>query len=170
MEIRNSTMDDIDEIFRLYKVATDLQREKKSVMWPVFSRDLIETEIHEKHQWKIIIDNHIACIWATTFTDPLIWEERNNDPAIYIHRIATNPAARGNNLVQLIVDWSRQYAKEKGKEYIRLDTVGRNEKLIQHYEKWGFTYLGLFKLKATDGLPAHYDNASVSLFEIDLGK
>ncbi len=31
MEIQNSTIDDIDEIFRLYKLATDLQKAKAVV-------------------------------------------------------------------------------------------------------------------------------------------
>lgn len=168
MEIQNSTIDDIDEIFRLYKVATDLQKAKAVVPWPEFDRTLIENEIDENRQWKIIIDNKVACVWATTFKDPFIWEDRNIDPAIYIHRIATNPSFSGKNLVSKIVEWAKKYAKENAKEFIRLDTVGKNEKLIEHYENCGFNYLGLFKLKNTNGLPIHYQNATVSLFEIDL--
>jgi ribosomal protein S18 acetylase RimI-like enzyme len=135
-------------------------------VWPEFDPELIKTEIAEERQWKMIEDGNTVCIWATTFDDPLIWEEKNADPAVYIHRIATNPEHRGNNLVQKIVDWSKEYAVENGKEYIRLDTVGKNEKLIEHYTNSGFTYLGLLKLQNTEGLPAHYDNASVSLFEL----
>jgi hypothetical protein len=37
--------------------------------------------------------------------------------------------------------------------------------LINHYKKSGFQFLGLYKLKETKGLPAHYTNATVSLFE-----
>lgn len=168
MDIQNSTMTDIDEIFLFYRMATSLQRAKKVVPWPGFDRNLIEREIHEKHQWKIIIDNEIACIWATTFNDPLIWKEKNSDPSVYIHRIATKPGFRGQNLVAKIVVWGLEHAKENKKNYIRMDTVGKNEKLIEHYENCGFTFLGLSKLTATDVLPAHYDNATVSLFQIDV--
>ena len=48
---------------------------------------LIEKEISENRQWKLIIDDQIACIWATTDSDPQIWGDKNNDPSIYIHRI-----------------------------------------------------------------------------------
>jgi len=166
MKIQNSTHNDIEEIFRLYKIATDFQKTKFIVHWPEFERSLVETEIEENRQWKIVINGQIACVWAITFSDPQIWEERNNDPAVYIHRIATNPDFRGQNLVQKIVEWSKQYALATHKKFIRLDTVGDNPGLISYYTKCGFDFLGLLKLKNTEGLPAHYDNATVSLFQL----
>ena len=164
--ILNSTQDDMPEIFRLYGLATAYQATKGSVVWPAFERGMVEKEIEENHQWKMIDDGIVACVWATTFSDPLIWEAKNADPAVYIHRIATNPDCRGKDLVLHIVDWARQYAKANGKKFVRLDTVGNNTGLIKHYQHCGFDFLGLFKLENTRGLPAHYDNASVSLFEL----
>lgn len=168
MEIKNSVIEDTDNIFKLYKTATDFQKTRFTVHWPEFKRELIQGEITENRQWKIIINNQIACVWAIAFDDPQIWEERNEDPAIYIHRIATNPDFRGQNLVGEIVKWAKVYAAEHNKKYIRLDTVGDNPGLINYYEKCGFTFLGLLKLKHTIGLPAHYDNSTVSLFQIAL--
>jgi ribosomal protein S18 acetylase RimI-like enzyme len=168
MEITNSNVADIDEIFRLYKIATDFQKTRFTTHWPVFEKVLVETEIAESRQWKIVIDEQVACVWATTFTDPQIWEERNTDPAVYIHRIATNPDFRGQNLVGEIVKWAIIYAKENSKKFIRMDTVGDNTGLISYYEKCGFTFLGLLKLTDTKGLPAHYNNATVSLFQMEI--
>jgi len=167
-QIQNSNINDIDEIFRLYKIATDFQKTKFIVHWPEFDKTLIETEIAENRQWKIIADNKIACIWATTFDDPQIWEEKNNDPAVYIHRIATNPDFRGQNLVGQIVEWVKVYAKENQKQFVRMDTVGDNPGLINYYTKCGFDFLGLLKLKNTNGLPTHYANATVSLFQMTI--
>ena len=170
MIIENSTITDIDEIFRLYRIASEYQRSKKTVVvWPEFERDLVAKEIEENRQWKIIIDNKIACVWATTFSDEQIWEERNNDPAIYIHRIATNPKMRGKNFVSAIVSWSKTYAKANGKEFVRLDTLGRNTRLIEYYKNAGFDFLGFFDLQNTMGLPGHYqNNEPACLFEIKL--
>lgn len=168
MMINNSTKADIDEIFRLYKIATDFQKTRFTVHWPEFELALVENEINEKRQWKLEIDGRIACVWATTFDDPQIWEERNADPSVYIHRIATNPDFRGQNIVAEIVNWAKDYAAENDKKFIRMDTVGDNTKLIAYYGKCGFEYLGPLKLRNTEGLPAHYDNATVSLFEIKL--
>lgn len=169
MKIENCTMADIDEIFRLYRIASDYQRAKKTVVvWPEFERQLVETEIQEKRQWKLLIDDAIACNWATTFSDEQIWEERNADAALYIHRIATNPGFRGHNFVSTIVSWAREYARSCGKDFIRLDTLGNNVKLIEHYTNAGFIFLGMFDLKNTNGLPAHYDGVPACLFEIKL--
>ena len=87
---------------------------------------------------------------------------------MYIHRIATNPDFRGLHLVEHIVTWSNAYAQENKLDYIRMDTVGENLGLISHYQKCGFEFLGLHKLEDTKSLPAHYHNATVSLFQIPL--
>ena len=168
MPIENSTLNDIETIFNFYQAAKYLQKGKSVVPWPEFDREMVKTEIIENRQWKIIIDGKIACVWPTTFSDPQIWEERNEDPAVYIHRIATNPDFRGQNLVVKIVDWAKHYAKAHNKKFIRMDTVGENTGLIKHYSKCGFDFLGLSKLKNTDELPLHYQNATVSLFQIEL--
>ena len=168
MTIENCTITDIDEIFRLYTIATEYQKPRFTVYWPEFERSMVKTEIYENRQWKLIIDGDVACNWAITFNDPQIWEERNIDSAIYIHRIATNPAYRGRNFVADIVTWAKDYAQKNNKAFVRLDTIGNNEKLIRHYTNAGFSYLGCFRLTNTEGLPEHYRNASASLFEINL--
>ena len=65
-----------------------------------------------------------------------------------------------------IVTWSKKYAQGRNKKYIRMDTVGENIGLITHYKKCGFDFIGLSKLQHTSELPLHYQNATVSLFQI----
>jgi len=166
MQIQNSTIKDVDKILELYHTATKTQTDKLAATWPKFNKQFVELEIAEKRQWKILINNKIACVWAITFTDPQIWEDRDNEPSIYIHRISTNLKFRGNDLVKVIAKWAKGYAALNNKKFVRLDTVGENIGLINHYQKCGFDFLGLFKLKNTEGLPQHYHNATVSLFEI----
>jgi ribosomal protein S18 acetylase RimI-like enzyme len=167
MMIINSTLSDIDEIFRLYKLAADFQRSKETVVvWPEFERGLVETEIAENRQWKLLIDGQIACVWATTFSDEQIWGEKNNETAVYIHRIATNPKFRGKNFVAIIVDWVKKYAIENQKQYVRLDTIGNNTKLIEVYTRAGFEFLGLFDLKNVSDLPIHYSQGPACLFQL----
>jgi ribosomal protein S18 acetylase RimI-like enzyme len=169
LTIQNSTIEDIDNIFSLYRIATEYQKDKfPDNQWPEFDREMVMSEIKDSRQWKMVIDNKIACIWAITFNDPEIWEDRDNDPSIYIHRIATNPEFRGHKFVSQIVDWAKLYAKAKDKKYIRLDTCGYNTKLIEHYKTSGFNFLGIWKLKNYEGLPSHYHNADVCFFEIEL--
>ncbi|MDB9842556.1 GNAT family N-acetyltransferase [Polaribacter sp.] len=171
MTIKNSSISDIDAIFKQYLLASKYQQSKKKVIvWPNFDRKMVENEIAEKRQFQLLIDGEIACVWAITFSDPQIWEERNKDRAVYIHRIATNPEYRGNNFVHTIVKWAKTLAASEDLQFIRLDTLGENKKLIAHYKNVGFDFLGLFHLKDTSNLPEHYKKAAVSLFEINLYK
>ncbi|MBT2623648.1 GNAT family N-acetyltransferase [Chryseobacterium sp. ISL-6] len=167
MRIENSTEKDISEIFRLYKLATEFQKEKfPENQWPEFDQTLIEYEIAGNRQFKLMIDDEIACVWAITYSDPEIWKDDDGVSALYIHRIATNPNFRGNNYVKIIVDWAKAFAQDK--KYIRMDTCGENKKLIQHYKNGGFDFLGIKKLGSVSNLPSHYQNADVCYFEIKL--
>lgn len=169
MEIKNCLMIDTNEILSIYQAARNLQIDRKMVVWPFFEDTFIKNEIREKRQWKIILDHQIACNWAITFEDKEIWGERDKNDSIYIHRICTNPLLRGNRYIDEIVQWSKQYAKQIGKRFIRLDTLGNNTKLIEHYTSAGFAFLGMVKLTETANLPAHYQNeTNCCLFEIDL--
>lgn len=164
-------MSDSDEILVLYEAARNLQTQRNMVIWPFFEKSFIEREIREARQWKIVIDGTIACNWAITFKDKEIWGERDQRDAIYIHRICTNPQLRGNRYIDIIVEWAKKYAVQMGKQFIRLDTLGNNTRLIEHYTSSGFEFLGMFELTDTANLPAHYQNEpNCCLFEIDLEK
>lgn len=160
--IAQSEPSDIDEIFNLYQAAANFQRSKKTVV--------VWSSLGGKwNSWrKLLIEGAIACVWAIAFQDPQIWEERDRDPAIYIHRIANAPQFRGRALVKHLVQWAKVYAEKQQKKFVRLDTLGENTRLIAYYQEMGFDFLDIFPLKNTAGLPAHYHNAPACLFEIQL--
>lgn len=168
MQIETSTAADIDTIFSLYDAGTLYQKKVAEKYWQGFKRSLIEHEVRENRQWKITVDGEIACVFAIAFSDPLIWQEKNNDPALYLHRIATNPLFYGNSYVKHIVTWAKEYARHHEKYFIRMDTGSGNEKLNNYYISCGFTYLGITTLGETNDLPDHYKGGSSSLFEIRL--
>ncbi len=166
--IKNSTTQDLEVILQLYTHARTYQSAKGAVPWPIITSEVITSEVSEKRQWKMVLEGKVCCVWVTTFTDPYIWGEKNADPSLYIHRIAIDPIFRGKNLVGELIEWSKKYALTHQKDYIRLDTVGYNKPLIDHYTKNGFSYLGGIHLKANSNLPSHYHDAEVSLFEMNL--
>lgn len=169
MEIKNCLRTDAVEILSLYEAARNLQIQREMVVWPAFESSFIEHEIDENRQWKIVEGNLIVCNWAVNFEDKEIWGEKDKNDAVYIHRICTNPTLRGKRYIEKVVEWSKQYARELGKRFVRLDTLGNNTKLIEHYTSAGFDFLGMVKLTDTVNLPAHYQKESnCCLFEIDL--
>jgi len=168
-KIENCTLADSSRILALYQSARDLQTQKGMVVWPIFKKEFIEREIEEQRQWKLVVNDTIACNWAITFSDKEIWEEKEKSDAIYIHRIATHPDFRGNRYIDKIVSWAKEYAMNKAKRFVRLDTLGNNISLIRHYTSAGFQFLGIFILTDTSNLPAHYHTEpNCCLFELDL--
>lgn len=169
MDIRTCTPDDVGQILLLYEFARQLQQEREMVVWPYFDKTFLENEIHEQRQWKLVINDQIACNWAITYNDKEIWGEKDNNNSIYIHRIATHAHFRGNRFIHNIVQWAKGYASQKERQFVRLDTLGNNIRLIQHYTSAGFNFLGIHRLTNTATLPLHYQNEpNCCLFEIPL--
>src|SRR4051812_20867528 len=129
MRIENSTIEDVETIIGLYQDAVAYQKIVAEQPWEEFDQRFIETEIREQRQWKIVIDDQIACVFALSFYDATVKEEARKEQAIYIHRIATNPLFRGNSFVKYIVAWSKIYGRQTGKEFVRVLTVFGNLKL-----------------------------------------
>ena len=171
MTIQNCSSNDLPQIVELYNAARNLQKERKMVVWPPFEPEFLLNEIAEGRQWKITDEDLILCNWAVTFGDKEIWENKDKNDAIYIHRICTHPGFRGNRYIDKIVEWAKSYGVKMGKAYIRLDTLGNNLKLIKHYTLAGFEFLGIFRLSDTSTLPIHYqEEPNCCLFEIRLNQ
>lgn len=169
MRIEKCSVNDLPEILDLYEAARELQKIRKMVVWPSFSEAFILNEIAEGRQWKLVEGQKICCNWTITFNDKEIWEEKDKDDSIFIHRICTAPDFRGNRYIDHLVDWAKAYARTLGRRFIRLDTLGNNTRLIKHYTSSGFDFLGISLLTNTATLPRHYqDEPNCCLFEIDL--
>ena len=166
MQIINSTEQDVETIFKFYDDAIAYQKIKFNKHWQGFDIGLIKTEIQEKRQYKIVVDDVVVCVFAVTFNDFIIWGDKDKDPSIYLHRIVTKPGFRGNGYVKNIIDWAVNYGKENGKQFVRLDTWGDNQKLIEYYTNCGFNFLGLTGEIVSADLPKHYQSLYLSLFEI----
>ena len=164
----NAEVSDIDDIFRLYDQAIEFQKKVFDKNWLGFDRILVETEIAEKRLWKLVDEERTACIFSIAYSDPIIWGERSHESAMYIHRIVTNPEFRGRAYVKSITAWAINHANELGLRFVRMDTWGDNQKLINYYQDCGFNFTGLMTPEESETLPRHYSGINLSLFEIDL--
>lgn len=165
MQIVNSTLADIDTIFECYDDAIAFQKTVFEKHWLVFERSLVEQEIKEKRQYKILIDGEVAGIFVLSFNDDMIWKEKALIPAVYIHRIVTRSSFRGYGLLKHIIEWSKHYCREHELKYIRLDTWGDNPKLLNYYMKWGFQHIESIPIRPVGDLPIHY-NGLLALLEM----
>jgi ribosomal protein S18 acetylase RimI-like enzyme len=166
MVIEPTVVSDLDGIFRIYDAAIVYQKKYGNNHWLGFSEEMVKKEIEEQRHFKIISNYQLMGTFVYTLSDPLIWKAANDTPAIYIHRIATGPEARGNNLVGHIVNWAKAFAKERQLQFVRIDTGSGNERLIGHYINCGFTFLGDTTVDYTPDLPLHYQNGKFALLEM----
>ena len=169
MTITQCTLDDIPAIMSLYEAARRLQQARQQVVWPFLDADFIAREVAAGKQWKGLVGGQIACNWVVTLEDKDIWEARDQGDAIYLHRIASHPDFRGQRLIDDLVVWAKEFVQKIERQYVRLDTLGNNTKLIAYYQSAGFDFLGTVRLADTSRLPAHYQNEpDCLLFEMQV--
>jgi len=166
MEILNSTPSDLETIFNLYDAAIAHQKAVSHLHWLPFDTQMVEAEIAGNRQWKIIVDDQVACVFVTAYTDPAIWGDKDRDPSVYLHRIVTNPDFRGRNFVGAIVAWALQHGASLGKKFVRLDTWAENLKLKEIYVRNGFQFLGNAAPADPSALPSHYSGIVLGFYEI----
>src|ERR1044071_3288142 len=128
MEILPAVTADTSRIFELYDKAIVFQQTVFDKTWISFAPEQVSTEIAEQRLWTIVDDGQIANIFSITYNDPILWGERSNAAAMYIHRIVTDPDFRGRGYVRAITDWARQHATENGLRFVRMDTWSDNQK------------------------------------------
>jgi len=168
LQFVRSSADDVETIFSFYDDAIAFQKTVFKTHWKGFDRKLIEREVAEGRQWKIIKDGKVACIFAVEFSDPLIWKEKNTDPSVYLHRIVSHSSFRGNNFVKDIITWAKEFGKANALHFIRMDTWGDNPRLIAYYVKSGFEHVGFTTPEKSPELPKHYEGIDLALFELTI--
>ncbi|MBL7804884.1 MAG: GNAT family N-acetyltransferase [Saprospiraceae bacterium] len=159
---------DIDAIFVLYDHAIAHQKAVSDQYWLPFERARVEAELAAGCIWKIVVEGQIACVFLVAYSDPHIWGERDRDPSVYLHRIATNPDFRGRNFVAAIVEWAKHHGRALGKKYLRLDTWADNLRLKTLYEHCGFRFLGVERPANPAALPSHYSTVVLGMFEMEI--
>ena len=167
MTITHTTIEDLDTLEALFGLAIQYQQSKSGHFWRGMNRPLIEKEIREQLHWKIMEENQIACFFSIAFNDRLVWDERDADPSIYLHRIVTNPAFRGKGYVKQIVDWAEAFGRATHRQWVRLDTGLDNERLNAYYRQCGFLFCGIkqFDNDSDPSVPRHYLGSGLSLYE-----
>jgi ribosomal protein S18 acetylase RimI-like enzyme len=172
MIITPSIIEDVPQIRELFAAAIEYQKQKFDNHWHGLNEAGLITEIGEQLHWKIMEGDRIAAFFSIAFTDALIWDERDADPAIYLHRIVTNAAFRGRGYVNAITGWAEAYGRDAGKVFVRLDTDRNNIRLNAYYQQCGYTFCGIKTFHDTGNplIPKHYFGAGLSLYEKPIRK
>ncbi|OAB37002.1 GNAT family N-acetyltransferase [Paenibacillus glacialis] len=79
------------------------------------------------------------------WSDPIIWEELDDNASGYIHRFAVSRNHLGLGIGKKLLIWSENYIRNKGKKRIRLDCMAENNSLNQYYLESGYKHIKLLQ-------------------------
>ncbi len=78
-----------------------------------------------------------AAAMILQWSDPFFWPQAKDDSG-YIHKLVVRRRFAGTNVSRQMVEWAKQEARRRGKEYLRLDCAGDRPKLCSFHESLGF--------------------------------
>ena len=78
------------------------------------------------------------------------WLTGDSDDYIAIHRVAIAVSSRGSGLSGKIIGYATEFAKEKGRKSLRIDTHRGNAVMRRMLEKNGFVHCGTIYLENGD--------------------
>lgn len=167
-KIEHTTTTDLEFIYTLFDQAIAYQQRKGYPVWKGYDKNAFRQDIEAGNQYKILIDAQIAIVFSVCYTDKVIWREKENGTAVYLHRIAVNPAFKGQQLFGAILDWTKAHALEKGLAFIRMDTWADNPTILEYYKSYGFSFVENYTTPDSTELPSQHRNLGLALLEMRL--
>ena len=111
--IVNTEIKDLGFIYSLFDEAISYQKRKGYPVWVGYDKEVLTKDIENKLQYKIVIDDKIACVISICYSDKRIWREQETGDSLYLHRIAVNPAYKGQKQFGKILNWCVDHAIKK---------------------------------------------------------
>lgn len=121
-------------------------------LWPESSLTPERLARHYPQQgWRVIWrgDVAVACLCLLE-SDPLFWPDDAAGEALYLHKLAVHPEARGQGWSALLLQEAVCEAAERGRTWLKLDTATARPKLRAIYEDFGFQSVGQRTIKGFD--------------------
>lgn len=166
MKIRPSTAASNNQFRDFWNAAISYQASRELPLWPPYPEQQIEDEIRAGLHFSAFTPGEVlAGYFSLALSDELIWGDKERGDAIYIHRMCVNPNQKGNWLTASVLAWANEYALNIGRKFTRMDTWGDNQRLVDYYVACGFRHIENRRLGSVPGLPPHYHNTNLALFE-----
>jgi len=163
--ITHTQINDLEKVYELFDKSVEYQTQHGYPDWRHYDQNAISHDIDQGNHYKISTDNQIAIVFSVRYADKIIWRERDKGDAVYLHRIVVNPMFKGRRLFGEILAWAVDHCKEKGLQYVRMDTWADNPNLIKYYQGFGFEFVENFTTPDSAELPVHNRNLALALLE-----
>jgi ribosomal protein S18 acetylase RimI-like enzyme len=157
---------DLPRIYNLFEEAIRFQKDNHYIGWNNYDSDFIRADVDQGLLFKIVNENaDVLAIFCICYTDKLIWRNREQGDALYLHRIVLNRVFQGMKIFNTVLKWAIVHASTLRKKFVRMDTWAENHKLIDYYKGYGFQVIELYTTSDTPALPIQHRNLHVALLE-----
>ena len=157
MQMRLATKDDLPSLMALVRRVVPLMRATGNLQWDetypneaVFQRDIDLNQL-----WVAMVDGNIAGVAAVTMDQEPDYTQVGWDieePAIVVHRLAVDPAFRGQGAAGALMQKAEEVAVERDITVLRVDTNTQNEATQRLFPKLGYILAGEISLEFRPGL------------------
>lgn len=151
------TQEDRREYSRVLQNA-NLRMEKKGIrQW---KEELLQPEIvfaGDPSGYMALHRGKAAAVCYITETDPLFWRGYEEEPALYVHKLACREEYAGKGAAQALLRFCAEKARQEGKCFLRLACRAVQPKLRAVYEKMGFSYAGIAEIPSLGLVDALYE-------------
>lgn len=165
VKIINTIPEDLETIFEFFESAITYQKKNTYPVWKGYDKNALIKDINDGNQYKIMIGTRIAMLFSVCYSDPLIWGERENGTALYLHRIVVNPDFKGKKLFSMVLAWSIFHGRLNNLRLVRMDTWAENSIIINYYKSFGFRFVDECTTPDSTELALQNRNLRVALLE-----
>lgn len=139
LTFRKAKPEDIEEVHKIYVDAAKYKHKYDDYVWrDGFSRDFVVRSIDAGNIICIVEDDkRIICVFSLEWEDST-WSGHDELSSGYLYRLAVANDYHGKNIGKQAVEWSLNFVKNAGRNYLRLDCPTENKKLCKYYESLGF--------------------------------
>jgi len=160
MQIRKSTIDDLDALMPIFEEARGTIAKLGINQWQdgYPNRAVIEEDILAGRSYLVRTDAGICGTFALiddgepTY-DQIFdgdWLTGDTQSYIAVHRVAVAVASRGTGISSAIIEYASETAKNLKRDAVRIDTHEGNVVMRRMLEKNGMTYCGVIYLQNGD--------------------
>lgn len=164
-KITNAAGSDLPAIYGLFEKAIQFLKANNYIGWTSYDKGFIKSDVAQGLLFKITCGDKIACIFSICHSDTLIWRDREQGDAVYLHRIVLNRDFAGEKLFHKVLEWAIRYARGRNLRYVRMDTWADNAKIIAYYKSYGFSFIENYVTPDTENLPVQHRNLNIALLE-----
>ncbi len=118
--------------------------ERGQPMWPLemLTPEALRLAYPDGEFWLGSILGEAVATFVLLEHDPSFWPDIAPDESVFIHKIAVNRRFKGHALGVQVLDFARDQARSRGKQFLRLDTDVRRVPVRALYEGYGFSWAG----------------------------